>query len=161
MNSQDTKPGLLVADASGSGRHTLDGLWQQVHCGQRRHRHKKPETDKQASERSESVPRSPLNSFPPASVNSEFMTSSASKPVWPLFPTWVSIRRRTSSSVAAPSSSRMLASDRKLSRSLWARTSSWKFIGFTYWCEPRARKSHILFPEATWSLIELDTHWRF
>jgi len=76
----------------------------------------------------------PVNSFPPASVNNEFMTSSASQ-LPSLSSTWVSIRLRTSSRVAARSSKRMFAWARKLSRSLWARTSSWKFIGFTYWCE--------------------------
>lgn len=32
VNSQNTKPGLLVANASGGGGHALDGLWQEVNC---------------------------------------------------------------------------------------------------------------------------------
>lgn len=140
VNSQNTKPGLLVTNAGGGGGHALDGLWQEVNCGSQRSFNvntSEPNTSSQSADVFWFffVP-SPLNSLPPASVNSEFMTSSASQLPWPSSTTWVSIRLRTSSRVAAFSSKRMLAWARKPSRSLWARTSSWKFIGFTYWCEP-------------------------
>lgn len=32
VNSQNTKPGLLVSNASGSSSHTLNGLGQKVNC---------------------------------------------------------------------------------------------------------------------------------
>lgn len=146
VNSQNTKPGLLVTNAGGGGGHALDGLWQEVNCGSQRSFNvntSEPNTSSQSADVFFFffVP-SPLNSLPPASVNSEFMTSSASQLPWPSSTTWVSIRLRTSSRVAAFSSKRMLAWARKPSRSLWARTSSWKFIGFTYWCEPRTTRGN-------------------
>lgn len=36
VNSQNTKPGLLVTNAGGGGGHALDGLWQEVNCGSQR-----------------------------------------------------------------------------------------------------------------------------
>lgn len=80
-------------------------------------------------------PCSPLTSCAPASVKSMLITSSKLHPgskAWLSWPTWCNILFRTSSRDAAVSSSKMLALARKPSRSRCARTSSSKFISFTY-----------------------------
>ncbi len=77
----------------------------------------------------------PLTSWAPASVKSMLITSSKlqlGSDAWLSWPTWCNIRFRTSSREAAVSSSKMVALARKPSRSRCARTSSSKFISFTY-----------------------------
>lgn len=79
----------------------------------------------------------PLTSWAPASVKSMLITSSKlqlGSDAWLSWPTWCNILFRTSSREAAVSSSRIVALARKPSRSRCARTSSSKFISFTY-CE--------------------------
>lgn len=77
----------------------------------------------------------PFTSWAPASVKSMLITSSKlqlGSDEWLSWPTWCNIRFRTSSREAAVSSSRIVALARKPSRSRCARTSSSKFISFTY-----------------------------
>lgn len=81
------------------------------------------------------IGRSPLTSCAEASVKRRLITSwklQLGSEAWLSWPTACSIRFSTSSSEAAVSSSRMLARDRKPSKSRWARTSSSKLVSFTY-----------------------------
>lgn len=78
---------------------------------------------------------SPLTSCEPASVKRELMISSKLQPGSAVCGSWEMCRSMvfsTSSSDASSSCRRMLALSRKPSRSLWALTSSSKFISFTY-----------------------------
>lgn len=86
---------------------------------------------------------SPLTSCEPASVKSELMISSKLQPgsaVCGSCEMCRSIVLSTSSSDASSSCSRMLALSRKPSRSLWALTSSSKFISFTYWYQKQTQQ---------------------